>query len=85
MLGRPGLGWSYFLLTRSVLVTGGLINTNEIFAEHVDSESLVCIMFHCGVRRLGPVLKSYSPSLEERWLQFIRGHKADVKDDRMRI
>ena len=68
-----------------MLVTGGLINTNEIFAEHVDSESLVCIMFHCGVRRLGPVLKSYSPSLEERWLQFIRGHKADVKDDRMRI
>ena len=36
-------------LYSQVLVIGGHNNITS-FAEHVSSESLVCIMFHCGVR-----------------------------------
>ena len=52
---EPRASHASVALGNQVLVTGGFNNTNNLtntdnFAEHVNSESLVCIMFHCGVR-----------------------------------
>ena len=45
----PRLSHASVALDNQVMVIGGRTNISNL-AEHVSSESLVCIMFHCGVR-----------------------------------